>query len=227
MVDILAFGAHPDDIEFGCGGILAKMAAKNMSIVMVDLTMGQMGTSGYPEIRQKESNDAAKLINAQRVQLDFMDCQVIDSFENRLKLVDVVRRYKPKLVLAPMWEGVQNHPDHTACGLMARYACRYARFNKILPTLPIHWVDGILHYLPLVHTQPDFIFDVTHHVETWTKMMAAHVSQHLTFDYTNWNLRKAAELGMIIDRPYAQGLLKGNPLIIEDLQAISKGIREI
>lgn len=227
MTDILAFGAHPDDIEFGCGGILAKMSAGGAKIVMVDLTCGEKGTHGTSSQRVAEARNAASLIKAQRIQLDFIDCEIIDTYENRLKLVKVIRQFRPKLVLGPMWKGEQNHPDHIACGLMLRYACRLARFQKILPELPLHWVEGILHYLPLVHAEPDFIIDISDFVNEWIEMMKAHQSQLNTFDYVDWNLRNASQMGLIIDRPYAQGLVKGNPLLIDDLMTIAKGIREI
>jgi len=227
MTDILAVGAHPDDIEFGCGGILAKMSSKGAKVVMVDLTHGDKGTHGGAITRSQEAENAAKLIKADRIQLNFADCEIIDNYESRLELVKVIREYAPKLVIGPMWQGENNHPDHIACGQMLRFACRYARFKKILPHLKIHRVEGILHYLPLVHALPDFIIDISDHVETWVQMMQAHQSQLKTFDYVDWNLRSAAQLGMWIEKPYAQGLVKGNPIVIDDVMAIAKGIREL
>lgn len=227
MVDILAIGAHPDDIEFACGAILAKMAAQNKSIVMADLTLGDKGTHGSSEQRRQESIDAAAVIGADRIFLDFKDCEIIDSFEGRLQLVKLIRECKPRLVIAPLWKGEQNHPDHLVCGKMARYACRYARFANILPALPIHWVDGILHYPPPTYEQIDFLVDVAEHVDTWKKMMRCHASQMETFHYDDWNLALAAKLGMLIGTPYAQGLVKGNPIVINDVMTIAKSAREI
>lgn len=120
MTDILAFGAHPDDIEFGCGAILAKMAAEGKKIVMVDLTLGDKSTNGSPEKRAKEGENAAGLIGAKRVYLDFFDCEIIDTYEGRVKLVKVIREHKPRLVIASMWKGEQNHPDHISCEKMER-----------------------------------------------------------------------------------------------------------
>jgi bacillithiol biosynthesis deacetylase BshB1 len=227
MVDILAFGAHPDDIEFGCGGILAKMAAENKSIVMVDLTLGDKGTKGTPSIRKQEGENASCLIGAQRLFLDFLDCEIIDSYEGRLKLVEVIRTYKPKLVLAPLWKGEQTHPDHIACGIMARYACRYARFGKILPEIPLHRPEGILHYVHLNCETADFLIDISPEVTIWQEMMSCHKSQLENFNYMDWQLRQASKLGLLIDKKYAQGLVKGNPIEVHDLFAIIKGTREI
>src|SRR5690606_22934436 len=97
---------------------------------------------------------------------------------------------------------------------MARSACRYARFSRILPDLPIHWVEGILHYPPPTFEAVDFIIDVSDYVETWKEMMRSHASQMATFAYDDWNLRLASKLGMLIGVPYAQGLVKGNPIVI-------------
>jgi bacillithiol biosynthesis deacetylase BshB1 len=227
MTDILAFGAHPDDVEFGCGGILAKSAAQGKSIMIVDLTLGDKATNGNPQIRKAEGEAAALVIGAKRIYLDFSDCEVFDTYEGRLKLVKVIREFKPKLVLAPAWNGERNHPDHIACGLMARYACRYARFAKILPEIPIHRPDGILHYLPHAGKETDFLIDITPYVDTWKRMMEAHRSQMLTLPYSEKALKNAANYGALIDKPYAQGLLKGNPIVVEDVLTISCGTQEI
>lgn len=227
MVDILAFGAHPDDVEFGCGGILAKATAKGQSVVIVDLTLGDKGTNGNPQLRKAEGEAAALSIGAKRVYLDFNDCEVFDTYRSRLKLVEVIREHKPRLVLAPMWKGERNHPDHLACGLMARYACRYACLPKIMPEIPIHRPEGILHYLPREGIEPDFLIDVSSYVDVWKRMMDAHRSQMLTAPYSEKVLKNAANYGAMIDRPYAQGLLKGNPILIDDILTISYAAREI
>lgn len=225
MVDILAIGAHPDDIEFGVGGILAKMASQNKSIVMADLTLGELATNGTPAIRMQEATKAADLIGAKRVFLDFKDCQIRDDFEGRLKLVALIREYKPKLVIAPMWKGEMNHPDHLACGNLARAACRYARFSKILPELPIHRPEGILHYI--CRDKVDFLIDITSHIDAWKEMMNCHQSQLKTMDYIGRNISQAGAWGEMIGKPYAQALVKGNPIEIEDLMHISKGTMEV
>ena len=73
----------------------------------------------------------------------------------------------------------------------------------------------------------DFIVDVSDHVETWVKMMRCHTSQMTTFDYDDWNLRLASKLGMLIGTSHAQGLVKGNPIVVDDVMNVSKGSREI
>lgn len=227
MVDILAFGAHPDDCEFACGGILCKMAAEGKSIAIVDLSPGDKGSNGSIEERKQEGVNAAKLIGAEREYLSFKDCEIFDTYQNRLELVKVIRKYQPKIVLAPLWKGEQNHPDHIACGLMARYACRYARFRNILPEIPSHKVGSILHYLFPAHGQPDFLIDVSEHVDTWKSLMECHKSQMKSNDYVDWNLKAAACYGVIASTSHAQGLVKGNPLVIDDFMSLSIGSLEV
>lgn len=227
MVDILAIGAHPDDIEFACGGILCKTAAAGKSIAMADLTFGDKATHGTPVERRLESENAAAVIGAKRIFLNFKDCEIFDTYEGRLQIVRLIRKEKPRLVLAPYWKGEQNHPDHLACGQMVRYACRYARFANILPDLPAHWVEGVLHYAPPTMAPVDFLVDVSEHVETWTKMMLCHGTQMQTFPYDEWNLRIASKWGVMIGCSYAQALIKGNPVVVEDVMSVSRGTREI
>lgn len=227
MVDVLAFGAHPDDCEFACGGILCKLAAAGKSIAIVDLSLGDKGSNGTVEERKEEGLEAAKLLGAKREYLDFNDCEIIDSYKGRLKLVKVIRYYQPKIVFAPMWKGEQNHPDHIACGLMARYACRYARFRNILPEVPPHRVGSILHYLFPANENPDFLIDVADYVDNWKKLMECHETQMKSNNYVEWNLKAAACFGIMTGTSHAQGLVKGNPLVIDDPMALSHGSLEI
>ncbi len=227
MVDIMAIGSHPDDVEFACGGILCREAAEGRSIVVVDLTLGQKGTNGTPEVRRKEALAAAKVIGAERIFLDFEDCEIIDSYAGRLQLVDVIRRYQPRLIIAPMWHGIGQHPDHIATGAMARIACRYARFAKILPDLPIHWIEGILHYPGHKFEDIDFLVDVSKYIDIWKAMMTCHRSQLKTYDYVDRVLRVASHNGMAIGTAYAQGLVKGNAIQIQDIMTVARSVREL
>ncbi len=227
MVDILAFGAHPDDVEFFCGGILCKMARLGKEIVIADATLGEMGTHGTPHVRREEGIRAAKVIGARRIFLDFQDCRVFDSFEGRMKLAKVIREVKPRLVLAPLWRGEMNHPDHLALGVMARHACRYARFATLWSDKQIHRVEGILHYLSQSESKPDFLVDISDDVETWKKMMECHESQVKTFNIPEWCLRTASYFGTMINVSYAGGLVAGNPVVVEDLLHVAKGTREL
>ncbi|GAB4233565.1 MAG: bacillithiol biosynthesis deacetylase BshB1 [Chlamydiales bacterium] len=227
MVDVLVFGSHPDDVEFGCGGVLAKLASQGKTIVIVDLTLGEKGSNGTPTQRRDEAHAAAHLVNATRMNFEIEDCNVSDTYENRLLMVRIIREYQPRLVLAPMSKGEQNHPDHVACGAMARAACRYARFPNILPELPVHRPEGILHYMQRNFDVPTVLIDISEHVELWKKMIRCHASQLATFPYDDWVLEKASYWGKLIGVEYAQGFYACNPIVVEDIMTISKGTQEI
>lgn len=227
MVDILAFGSHPDDIEFGCGGILCQTASEGKSIAMTHLTYGEKSSNGNLEKRREEAYHSAKIIGAEISFLTLKDSEIFDNKENRIEIVKIIRKYKPQLILAPFWKGEQNHPDHTASGKLARIACRYARFPEILPEIPPHTPGNILHYLPPFHQNPDFLIDVSKYVETWKSMMRCHTSQLKTYRYDEKYLQISRSWGLAIDVAFAQGLIKGNPVQIRDIMTCSKGSREI
>jgi N-acetylglucosamine malate deacetylase 1 len=226
MVDILAFGAHPDDIELSCGGLLCKAVAEGQTVAFCDLTVGEKGTAGNPTIRREEAMAAARLLGVERTILNFPDCGVVDSYEGRLELVKVIRHYRPMLVLVPRPSGYVTHPDHLACGTMARFACRYARFAKILPELPIHRPAGILH-MPMAQEVPDFIIDVSPYVEQWRALVDCHASQVAAFPHLGRWMTNAQNLGRLIGVDYAQGLVKENPVVVTDLLAIARGTLEL
>ncbi len=118
-VDVLFIGAHPDDVEWGVGGIALLLREQGVSFAIVDLTQGEMGSRGTVEGRAVEAARAAEFLGASaRENLKLPDGGLVDSPENRRLIAGVVRRYRPKIVVAPLWE--DRHPDHAAAGLMVR-----------------------------------------------------------------------------------------------------------
>jgi bacillithiol biosynthesis deacetylase BshB1 len=112
-LDVIAFGPHPDDVELGCGGTLYKLVQMGYSTGIVDLTEGELGTRGTVKERYREAAKAAKILQAEmRINLKIPDGFITQSEENRLKVIEVVRRCRPKLVFAPYPN--DRHPDHTA-----------------------------------------------------------------------------------------------------------------
>ena len=110
-VDILSIAAHPDDIELTCAGTMIKMVEKGYTVGILDLTEGEMGTRGTPEIRAKEAEAARAVIGAKfREHMNLGDSRLTTSIENRLALAEKIREARPKTVILPYWEG--RHPDH-------------------------------------------------------------------------------------------------------------------
>lgn len=224
-LDLLAFGAHPDDVEVGCGGLLIKLKKRGYKTGLVILTQGEMGTGGTAEIRQNEVVEAASIMGAEIVaHLDMGDCMVEDNFQSRLIAAEYIRRHKPSIVLAPWWTGGhgkrQSHPDHLACGRIAVNAANYATFKKLPIDLSPHRINALFHYFLPSEMAPTFVVDITDEYDQWIKALSAHKSQFLNpekdRDYL-WSLESMARsYGGLIGAKYGQGYAIGEPLKIED-----------
>src|SRR3984957_17712733 len=159
-VEVLLFGAHPDDVEWGVGGIMLLLQAKGISFAIVDLTNGEMRRRGTPRDRMVEARRAAEFLGAHsRENLNLPDCGLIDSPENRRLIANAVRRHRPKIVLAPLWE--DRHPDHAAAGLMVRNAQLYCVLNKLDDPNPPHKPAAFLFYPLHKFQQPSFVVDTS------------------------------------------------------------------
>ena len=109
--DILAFGAHPDDVEMGCGGTIAKSTASGKTVGIIDLTRGELGTNGTPELRDKEANSAFKIIGAKfRINLGFQDGFIFNNKENQIEIIKLIRQFRPDIILSPTQ--IDRHSDH-------------------------------------------------------------------------------------------------------------------
>jgi bacillithiol biosynthesis deacetylase BshB1 len=224
-LDLLAFGAHPDDVEVGCAGLLIKLSKKDYKTGLVVMTEGEMGTGGTPELRKKEVADSAAIMKSKLVaHLDLGDCKLEDSYENRLIAAEYIRRHRPSIVLAPWWTGGhgkrQSHPDHLACGRIVVNAVNYATFKKLPIDLPPHRVNALFHYFLPPEVPPTFVVDITDEFDQWIKALSAHKSQFLNpekdRDYL-WSLESMARsYGNLIGAKYGQGYAIGEPLKIED-----------
>ena len=129
-LDILAIAAHRDDVEQTCGGTLLKAAQRGQKTGILDLTRGEMGTRGTAEDREREANDAAKILGVGwRRALDIPDGRVENTWENRLKVANVIRETRPRVVILPYWKG--RHPDHYTASTLGYEACFLAGLAKL------------------------------------------------------------------------------------------------
>jgi bacillithiol biosynthesis deacetylase BshB1 len=175
-LDILLFGAHPDDVEWGAGGTVLKLQATGASFGIVDLTRGEMGSRGTTEERDKEAQDAASWMGARfRENLGLLDCGVIDSVENRKQIATVIRRWRPKLVLAPYW--TDRHPDHAATGTLIRNAGVYCALRKSNDPNPPHKPLAYLYYLLHHFTHPGMVVDISQVYHRKLELLRMHASQ--------------------------------------------------
>ena len=174
-VDIVLFGAHPDDVEWGIGGTALLLRGK-LSFAMVDLTDGEMGSRGTPEERKLEASAAAEYLGATvRESLHLPDCGLVDSPENRRLIASIVRRHRPKIVMAPYWQ--DRHPDHAAAGLMVRNAQLYCTLKKSDDPNPPHKPGAFLFYPLHSLGQPSFVVDTSEVFERKLELLRIHRSQ--------------------------------------------------
>ena len=177
-VELLAIFPHPDDAELGCGGTLAKTAANGHRVGIVDLARGEMASRGTVELRAEESRRSAKVLGvAVRENLGLPDAGLRNDPPSREQLAMVIRRLKPKVVIAPALEG--RHPDHRVAAQLVRDACFVAGLAKIAPDVPKHRPFKILH--SLTHRQdfvrPTFVVDVTAEFERKLEAIRCYESQ--------------------------------------------------
>ena len=182
-LDVLAFGAHPDDVELGCGGTIHKMSRQGLSVGIVDLTEGEMGTRGSVPERYKEAADAAGILGVKvRRNLKISDANIQHNEENRARIIAVLREYRPQLVFAPLPE--DRHPDHIHAGNLVKDACFYAGLRKLHPELgDPHRPDQVAHYMMNHDEIPTFIVDISEHFDTKMAAVRAYRSQFYNPDY--------------------------------------------
>ena len=175
-VDIIAFGAHPDDVEIGAGGFLAKEIALGYKVGIVDLTRGEMGTRGNPNIRAEEAAKAADILGATwRINLEMPDGMVSLDHENVMKLARVLRVTRPSIVVTPYWD--DRHPDHVKASQLVTEAHFKAGLKKLEPQIKAFRPNIVLYYFLNRMENYSFIVDVTKVYEKKREAIEAHYSQ--------------------------------------------------
>jgi bacillithiol biosynthesis deacetylase BshB1 len=177
MIDILAIAAHPDDVEQTCGGTLLRMAEAGYRTGIIDLTAGDMGTRGSPQIRVAESSDAAKILKlSHRENLHFPDARLENSLAGRMTLAQRLRELRPRTVILPYWEG--RHPDHYRTAEIGYEACFLAGLRKIDQYTEPHRPYKIIYSSLYANVTPSFVVDVTRHFEKRMESLLAYRSQY-------------------------------------------------
>ncbi len=232
-VDILAFGAHPDDIELGCGGTLLKARAQGHTTAVVDFTRGEMASRGTAEERDAEAAKSAQLLGlTARRNLNLGDGRLTDSLELRETVAVEIRRFKPKLILAP-YPG-DRHPDHDAAGRLVQAASFYARMkNRPLvdrdsgELLESHSPGLLLIYLMHELERPTLVVDVSDFHEQKMELVRTYRSQFLNpmpgdyhfigaSDYLHMIRARGGYFGAMIQASYGEPYLARSPLKIAD-----------
>lgn len=175
-LDVLVFAAHPDDAELSMGGTIAKFSKQNIKVGIIDLTRGELGTRGTAETRQKEAFEAAILLKTSlRENLDLPDGNIALNKENLLKVIMVIRKYRPKIIFAPYFN--DRHPDHMDTSLLIKRAMfstgltKIKTFDKEVPQ-NAYRPNKLFYYMQTYIFKPSFIVDISDTFDL--KMQAVH-----------------------------------------------------
>lgn len=177
-IDVLAFGAHPDDVEIGAGGVMAKHAAAGFTTAICNLTEAELSSNGTVELRRMESQKAAEILGiTQRFCLGFPDRGLSGTAEQILSITQLIRQLKPRVVLAPYWQ--DRHPDHVACSRLVKEAVFDAAIRKKQTpgNEPAHRVTHLYYYFINDIYEADVIVDISDVYETKIKAILAYASQ--------------------------------------------------
>lgn len=176
-LDILAFGAHPDDVEAGASGLLIKAKNQGLTTGIIDLTAGEMGTTGNKEIRSQEANKASQILKLDfRESLGLPDAGIVNSSENQQKIIHVIRRHTPQIILIPYWE--DRHPDHMITSHMVSHCIFYSELGKLTTKHPLHKPQLVLYYMLHFQFEPSFILDISQEFSTKMEVLTSHHSQY-------------------------------------------------
>jgi bacillithiol biosynthesis deacetylase BshB1 len=219
--DILAFGAHPDDVELSCGGTIAKEVSLGKKIGIVDLTRGELGTRGSAEIRVKESKQAASILGVStRENLGFRDGFFRNDEAHQLEIIKIIRKYKPKVVLCNAQ--TDRHIDHGRAASLVHDSCFLSGLRKIETDIndksqEIWRPSQVYHYMQWNNDPCDFVVDVSEFMDKKMESILAYNSQFYdeksnepetpisSQQFLDSIKSRAADLGRIIGVQYAEG----------------------
>ena len=235
-VDILAIGSHPDDVELGCSGTIAKEISNGKRVGIIDLTRGELGTRGSAEIREKEANQAAEILKVSfRENLNFKDGFFKNDEEHQLKLIQVIRKYRPDFILCNAPD--DRHIDHPKGAKLVVDACFLSGLEKIESTLEGNKQEpwrpyNIYHYIQWKSLKPDFIVDISNHFKTKIKSVKAFKSQFYDGNVTVHNTPistknfldsieyRARDLGRLTNVDYGEGFIAARIPLVENISEL-------
>ena len=231
-VDLLAIAAHRDDVELTCGGTLIKAARQGHRTAVLDLTQGEMGTRGSPAARAAEASQAAELMGlAARENLDLPDAGITNDPATRERVARVIRRYKPRVVIAPAPTG--RHPDHIVTSQLVRDACFVAGLAKLAPDVPKHRPHKVVHTLSFRQdaTKPTFVVDISDEFERKLEAVRCYDSQFSGATqagevYPNgeplYDLVRhyAAYYGALIRKRYGEPFFAAETMLVDDIVSL-------
>lgn len=227
-LDILVLAAHPDDAELACSGTILAHVAMGKKVGVVDLTRGELGTRGTPEIRAQEAAASAEILGLEiRDNLCLADGFFQNSEKTLMEIIKVIRKYQPEIVLANAVS--DRHPDHTMGGAVATRACFLAGLRKIDTGQEAWRPKNVYHYIQDRMLAPDFVFDITPYWEKKIESIKAYKTQFFdpnskepityisTPEFLQYIEARALEFGHAIGVKYGEGFTKEKQLGVSDL----------
>jgi bacillithiol biosynthesis deacetylase BshB1 len=227
VVDILAIAAHRDDVEQTCGGTLLKMRSLGLETGILDLTQGEAGTRGSAAERAAEAEAAARILEVRwRQALDLPDGRVENTFENRLKIVRVLRELRPRVVILPYWQG--RHPDHYTTATLGYEACFLSGLARVDTGAPPHRPYKVLYAGLYADVRPTFVVDITPFIEQRYRSLMAYRSQYANAEQGNTlfvpeeeirerTFAEARHYGQLAGVRYAEPFVQKEVGLVEDL----------
>ena len=231
-VDILAIAAHRDDVELTCGGTLIKAGRLGRRTAILDLTQGETGTKGSAELRAAEASRAAEVLGVQaRENLGLPDAGIVNTPDVRTELARVIRRYRPRIVIAPAPRG--RHPDHRVTAELVRDACFIAGLAKVAPDVPKWRPHKVLHCVTYREDfeKPTFVVDVSDEFERKMEAIRCYSSQFAGATqagevYPNGEplldvvRHQAAHYGTLIRTRYGEPFFTHETMRVDDVAAL-------
>lgn len=232
-LDILAFGAHPDDVELGCAGTLAKEISLGKKIGIIDLTQGELGTRGSAAIRHQEATKAKDILGISiRENLKMRDGFFVNDEKHQLQIIQMIRKYKPEIVLCNAIE--DRHIDHGKGSKLVSDACFLSGLKKIETTLDGEnqeaWRPKVVyHYIQWKNIEPDFVVDITGFMDVKMEAILAYDSQFYnpntneaitpiaTKNFLESIKYRSQDLGRLIGTDFAEGFTAERHLAVSSL----------
>ncbi len=230
-VDVMAFGAHPDDIELGCGGTLIRLTDAGRSVVLVDLVRGELGTRGTPELRLREAQAAAEIIGASaRENLALEDGHIRTDKESLHKVVEVIRKYRPRMILLPYYQ--DRHPDHYHASELIYNGAFLAGLSRYDTGQTSYRPSQVVYYAGWYEFEPTFVVDISAQFERKMKAIYAYSSQFIP-DYSTYAptrltspgfhhmlVSRMARYGSLIGTKYGEAFLIRGVMEVQDLLSL-------
>jgi len=233
-LDILAFGAHPDDVELGCGGTVAKEVSKGKKVGIIDLTRGELGTRGSVDLRDQESKLASNVLGLElRENLNFKDGFFQNNESNQIEIIKVIRKYRPEIVLCNAED--DRHIDHPKAAELVSSACFLSGLRKI-ETIDngknqLEWrPKNVYHYIQWKNSSPDFLVDISGFISIKLEAIKAYSSQFYdpnsnepetpisSKNFIDNVINRSADLGRLINVEHAEGFTSKKSLGINTLE---------